>query len=112
MYTNLDRLIIAFMIMAVAGATAMLLMFLSKNCKVRSFCLYAVAVLGIYAMSISLRIFWPYYTGQLLIAVVLGAMSVGAMVLKRKGGEGSGIHTAARVMAALSCAGGLVNAFM
>jgi len=112
LYTNLDWLIIAFIILAAAGAAAVPLMFLSKNGRVKSFCLYTAAILGIYAMSVSIRIFWPYYTGQLLISLALGVMAVGAIVLKRQGGERSDYHMAANVMATLSCTAGLLNAFM
>ncbi len=112
MYTNLDWLIIAFMMLAVAGATAVLLMFLSKNSRNKAACLYVSAVLGIYVMTVSIRIFWPYYTGQLLIAVVLGLMAVGAVLLRRMGGERLGFHRAAHIMAALSCTAGMLNAFM
>ena len=112
MFTNLDWLIIMFIILAIAGIASVLLMFLSKNSNIKSFCLYTAAILGIYAMYVSIRIFWPYYTGQLLIAIALGVMSIGAIVLKRAGGERSDYHMAARVMATLSCTGGLLNAFM
>ncbi|MBR5292055.1 MAG: hypothetical protein IKU32_03970 [Clostridia bacterium] len=112
MYTNLDWLIIAVLFLSVVGTAAVLIMFLSKQERIKSFSLHAAAIIGICAAWAGTRIFWLNYTGQLLIALVLGAMSVAAIVLKHMSKERSGFHTASHVMAALSCIGGILNAFM
>jgi len=112
MITMLDFLVVAFMALAVAGLVAVLLMFVSKNKRVRSVSLYFAAALGLYAMYVSVRIFWPYYTGQLAIGIILGLVGAAAIVLARRAGEQGNTRMLARIMATVSCAAGLLNAAM
>ena len=109
--TLLDYLVVAFALLSAAGLISVLFMFLSKNKSVRSFCLYFTAALGIYACTISIRLFWPYFMGQLYLGLLLGILSVTAMLLwrKHKGQASQGV--AARIMASFSFIAGILNAF-
>ena len=112
MATFLDLLVIVFIFLALAGVSAILLMFLSKKAWVRKVCFYITVALGIYACSISVRVGWPLFMTQFAFGVALGAVSVAALILERLG-RGSGMKfQIAKILAALSLIFGIINAFM
>lgn len=112
MYTFLDLLIIVVMVLVAVSLLALALLFLSRNEKVRRVCLYVVAALGVYMGYVGTRINWPGFTSQVILAVVMALIAVGAVVVERlhKGQEKQ--FKLARAMAAVSLVVGMVNAFM
>ena len=64
-----------------------------------------------YAALISLRIFWPFYTGQAIIGVLIGLASLAAVVLERLSRGSKKRYLLARILAAASLVIGLFNAF-
>ena len=109
MLTFLDLLIVVFMVVAAAGLLAVSLMFLVRNKKVRKVCLYLAAALGIYTMTVAVRICWPEYFGQVVLGVILALAAVAAIVLERLSVKNEKLFLIARILAAV---GGIVNAFM
>lgn len=111
MLNSLDILVIAAMALVAVGLLALVLMFLVRNKRVKQVCLYIVAALGIYIATVSLRIFWLGFEGQMLLGLALGAVSIGAIVLERlsKGSEKKLLI--AQIMAAAALVLGIVNAF-
>ncbi len=111
MITFLDLLVVVFMALAAASLLAVCLMFLVRNIKVKKVCFYIVVALGLYACTISFRIFWPFFPMQLALGIVLGAMSIAALVIERLSKGDKKKFTIARIMAAVSLVVGIINAF-
>ncbi len=109
MNTMLDLLIIVVMALAAVSLAAMALMFLVRNEKVRRVCLYIVAALGIYLGYVGIRINYPGFYFQAVLAAVAALASVAAVVLSRGNGKR---FLAARVLAAVALVIGMLNAFM
>ena len=111
MNTFLDLLIVVVMALAAVSLVAMALMFLVKNKKVRRFCLYLVAALGVYMGYVGCRILWPGFLPQVLLAVAMALTAIGAVVLERlsKGCEKK--FRLARILASGALVIGMCNAF-
>jgi len=112
MLNNLDLMIIVFMVLAAAGLLALVLMFLSKNEKLNRVCTYIVAVLGLYASSIGVSIGWPYFMGQAVAGIALGAVAVAAIVFAAIAKDNVKKYKAARILAAVSLVLGMANGIL
>ena len=112
MITFLDLLIVVVMALCAVSLVAMALMFLVKNKKVKRFCLYLVAALGVYMGYVGCRILWPGFLPQAILAVAMALTSLGAVVLERlsKGSEKK--YLLAQVLASAALVIGMFNAFM
>ena len=112
MVTFLDLLVVVVMALCAVCLVAMALMFLVKNRKVKQICLYLVAALGVYMGYVGCRILWPGFLPQVILAVAMALVSIGAVVLERlsKGSEKK--FRLAQVLASVSLVIGMFNAFM
>ena len=112
MVTFLDLLVVVVMVLSAVSLVAMALMFLVKNRKVKQICLYLVAALGVYMGYVGCRILWPGFLPQVILAVAMALVSIGAVVLERlsKGSEKK--FRLAQVLASVSLVIGMFNAFM
>ena len=111
MLNSLDLTIIVVMAIMAVSLLALCLMFLVRNQRVRQICLYIVAALGVYVASVSVRIFWLGFEGQMLLGLALGAASIGAVVLERLSKGDDKKMRIARLVAAASLILGVANAF-
>lgn len=112
MTTMLDLLIIVVGMLAAAGLVSMALMFLVKNEKVRRGCLWIVAALGVYVGTVGLRIMWPMFTAQAVVAVLMALVSIGAILLERLSRNASKWFLGARIAASVALVVGMLNAFL
>ncbi len=112
MDTFLDLLIVVVMALAAASFLATVLMFLVKNRTFKRVCFYIVVALGVYIGTVGMRILWPGFGAQVLLAVVLGLVSIGALILERMSGESKGKFLTAQILASASLVIGMFNAFM
>jgi len=110
MLNYLDLLVIVSMALVAASLLALCLMFLVKHKRVKQVCLYIVTALGLYAAYVGLQIGWPYFMGQAVAALILGAVSLGAVVLERLSKGDDKKLLIARLMAAGGLILGIVNA--
>ena len=112
MNTFLDLLIVVVLSLLAVGALAMILMFLVKKEKVRKISFWIVALLGIYIGSVGVRIMGLGFLGQAMLAVLMGLVSIGAIVLERlsKGSEKK--FLIARIMSCVALVVGMFNAFV
>ncbi len=112
MFTSLDLLIIAVMALAAAGMLSLALMFLVKNEKIRRICLGVVAALAVYMGYVGFRIHFPGFLPQMILAVVLGLVGIGAVVLAKVKKDDSKMLLTSRVMASVAMVAGMLNAFL
>jgi hypothetical protein len=112
MFTSLDLLIIAVMALAAAGMLSLALMFLIRNEKVRRICLSIVAALAVYMGYVGFRIHFPGFLPQMILALVLGLVGVGAVVLAKVKKDNKKVFLTARIMASVAMVAGMLNAFL
>lgn len=112
MITFLDLLILVALALMAAGLVAVSLMFLVKNKKVKQVCLWIVAALGVYTGYVGLRIMWPMFMGQAVLAMLVALVSIGAVVLERLSKDNQKMFLTAQIAAAAAMVLGMVNAFM
>ena len=111
MYTSLDLLIIVVMALAAASLLALVLMFLIKNKRARQVCLYTVAALGLYMGYVGIRIHYPGFLPQMLLAGVLALTAIGSVVLERLSKDDHKKFLIARILASVALVAGMLNAF-
>ena len=112
MVTFLDLLVVVVMVLCAVSLVAMALMFLVKNKKVKRFCLYLVAALGVYVGYVGLRIMWINSAAQSAFAVAMALISIGAVVLERLSKGSEKRFLLAQFLASASLVTGMFNAFM
>ena len=112
MNTSLDLLILVVMVLAAVSLVAMVLMFLVKNKVVKRICLYLVAALGIYVGYVGLRILWPMFLGQSVIAVLVAMIAIGSVVLERLGCNHRKLFLIAQILASAALLVGMLTAFV
>lgn len=110
MVTFLDLLILVSMGLIAAGMLSLVLMFLVRNKKVQKVCFWIAAALGVYIGSVGIRINWPGFYGQAVLAGALMLVSVAALVLERLRKDDEKMFLHARIAAAASLVIGIVNA--
>lgn len=112
MDTFLDLLFVVVLTLAAVSLVAMVLMYLVKNRTVKRVCLYLVAALSIYMGYVGLRILWPGFPGQCIIAVLVALTGIGALALERLGRNSRKKFLLAQIMASLALITGMLNAFV
>lgn len=112
MITFLDLLIIVSMVLIAGSLLSVVLMFLVKNRKVRQVCLWIAAALGVYVAYVGLRINWPEFYGQAVLAAAMGLVSAGSVVLSLARRDNERVFLAARIAAAAALVIGVVNALL
>lgn len=113
MTTFLDLLIVVFMVLAALSLLALALMYLVKNTTVKKICFYIVAALGIYCCYVGIRVMWlSSFYGQLTIAVLMGILSVAALVVGILSKDNKRMFLIARIMATVALIVGMINAFV
>lgn len=112
MITFLDLLVVVVMVLCAVSLVAMALMFLVKNKKVKRFCLYLVAALGVYMGYVGFRIMWVNSLVQTGLALALALVAIGAVVLERlsKGSEKKFLLS--QILASVALIIGMFNAFL
>ena len=111
MNTFLDLLILVVMVLAAVSFVAVVLMFLVKNKIVKRICLYLVAALGIYMGYVGLRILWPMFLGQSIIAVLAAMAAIGSVVFERLSRGNKKLFLTAQLVATAALLVGMFNAF-
>ena len=112
MFTFLDLLIVVSLVLIAASLLALVLMFLIKNKTVKRVCFYIATALNLYVAYVGIRINWPEFFGQAVLAVVLAVVSVGAVVLERVKKDDEKMFLFARITSAAALAIGVVNALL
>ena len=112
MMNFLDLLVIVFMVLVVSSLLALSLMFLVRNERVKKICFYIVAVLGVYAASIGIRIGGSLFPVQTTIGIVVGLVSVAAIVVTLMRNRSEKTFKIAQAMAAVALVVGVINAFI
>lgn len=110
--TFLDLLILVSMVLIAASLLSVVLMFLVKNRKVRQVCFYIVVALGLYAGTVGIRINWPYFYGQAVIAGLMMLLSIGALVLSLVRKDDEKLFLFSRIAASAALIIGVVNALL
>lgn len=112
MITFLDLLIIVSMVLIAASLLSVVLMFLIRNKKVQRVCFYIAAALSLYIAYVGIRINWPDFYGQAVLAVVLALVSIGSVVLERVKKNNDKIFLITRIAAAAALVIGVINALL
>lgn len=112
MITFLDLLIIVSMVLIAASLLSVVLMFLIRNRKVQRVCFYIAAALSLYIAYVGIRINWPDFYGQAVLAVVLALVSIGSVVLERVKKNNDKIFLITRIAAAAALVIGVINALL
>ena len=110
--TSLDLLVFVFAALAAVGLLSVTSMFLAESNRFKTAAFYVTAVLGLYACSICLRIYWPDFMFQSVAGMILGALGLFAMVIEFAGRKNRTQFLATRGMAAVSMVGGIFNALI
>jgi len=110
MFTFLDLLVIVSMLLIAASLVSLVLMFLIRNKTVRRVCFYLAVALSVYIGFVGVRINWPGFTGQAVLAVVMALISAAALVLERVRKNDEKWFLAARIAAAAALVIGTANA--
>ena len=110
MTTFLDLLVVVGLSLAAVSAVSVALMFLVKNRRVQQVCLWLVCALSLYVGTVGLRILWPGFLGQAVIALLAALAGIGAFVLERLSKDCEKRFLIARILAAVSLIVGLLNA--
>lgn len=110
MITFLDLLILVSMVLIAAGMLSLALMFLVRSKKVQRVCFYVAVALGVYIGTVGIRINWPGFYAQAVLAAAMMLLSIGALALERirKGDEKMFLY--ARIAAAAALVVGILNA--
>ncbi|MBQ4641054.1 MAG: hypothetical protein IJB47_00350 [Oscillospiraceae bacterium] len=112
MITFLDLLIIVSMVLIAASFLSLVLMFLIRNKKVQRVCFYIAVALSLYIGYVGIRINWPGFYGQVVLAAVLVLVSIGALVLERVKKNDGKMFLYARIAASAALVIGTVNALL
>ena len=112
MNTFLDLLILVVMVLTAVSLVAVVLMFLVKNKVVKRICLYLVAALGVYMGYVGLRILWPMFLGQSVIAVLAAMTAIGSVVLERLSRGNRKLFLIAQILATAALVVGMINALI
>lgn len=112
MSTFLDLLIVVVMALLAVSLVLVALMFLVKNRKVKRACFYAVAALGVYLGTVGVRILWPGFMPQVILAVALAMTSIAALVLHLRKKDNEKLFLYARIAASVALVVGFFNAFL
>ena len=113
MFTSLDLLIVAFMVLAALTLLSICLMFLLKNKRAKNVFFYIVTALGLYVSSIGLRIgLSGLFAEQIGIGVLAALMGSGTFVLERMSKGDEKKLKIARIISAAALGLGMLNAFM
>jgi len=113
MFTSLDILVIAFMVLTALTLLSLCLMFLLKNKIAKTVCFYVVSVLGLYIASIGLRIgIGGWFTAQIAVGALVPLMIIGAVVLERVSKGNEKLLRIARILSAAALVIGFLNAIL
>lgn len=110
MITFLDLLILVSMALIAAGMLSLVLMFLVRNKKVQKVCFWIAVALGVYIGTVGIRINWPGFYGQAVLAGAMMLVSVAALILERLRKDDEKMFHYARIAAAAALVIGIVNA--
>lgn len=112
MITFLDLLIIVSMVLMAASMLSVVLMFLIRNKTVQHVCFYIAAALSLYIGYVGIRINWPGFFSQAVLAAALALVSVAALVLVLLKKNDDRMFLYARIAAAAALVIGIVNALL
>ena len=113
MFTTLDLLVVAFLVLTAATLCALSLMFLLKNSKAKKVFFYIACGLGLYlswgGLSMGLL---GMFTEQIVIGLLTAVMCVASFAVERIGKGNEKMFLAARIVSAAALVLGMANAFM
>ena len=112
MLTFLDLLVVVFVGMSALSLLAICFMFLVRKPTLRKISFYLVVAFGIYASTVGLRINGFMFPLQTAIAVILGLLSIAALILERLSKGNKRKYLIARILAAAALIAGMLNAFI
>lgn len=112
MVTFLDLLVVVSMVLMASSFLSLLLMFLVKNKKVQRVCFYISVALSLYVSYVGFRINGLGFFEQAILAVLLGLVSIGAVVLERVKKNDDKMFLTARLATLGALVIGLINALM
>lgn len=112
MLTSLDLLLLVSLVLIAAAFLSLVLMFLVRNQTIRRVCFYIAVALSLYIGYAGVRINWPDFSHQAILAVVLALISVGAFVLERSKKNNDKVFLYARIAAGAALIAGAVNALL
>ncbi len=113
MFTSLDLLVVAFMILAALTLLSICLMFLIRNRIVRRVFFYIVSALGLYISWVGFRIgIGGLFYIQIAVGILTALMFIGAFVLERVSRGNRVIFLIARIVSAAALAVALLNAII
>ena len=112
MFTFLDLLIVVSMVLIAGSLLALVLMFLIRNKTAQRVCFYLAVALSVYIGYVGVRINWPEFYTQAVLAVVLVLVSLGALVLERLKKNDDKMFLVSRIAAAAALVIGVANALL
>ena len=110
MINSLDLLVLVFVGMSLVSVLAICMMFLMKNRLVKRISLCFLAAQGMMLSLINSRIMSVSFPFELAAGWILGAAALASLPLEFLG-KSSRTHLIARIMAAVSVIGALLNTF-
>lgn len=113
MFTSLDLLVVAFMILAALTLLSICLMFLIRNKTVQRIFFYIVSALGLYICWVGFRIgLGGLFYVQIAVGILAAFMIIGAFVLERVSRGNRVMFLIARIVSAAALALALFNAIL
>ncbi len=113
MFTSLDLLVVAFMILAALTLLSICLMFLIRNRIVRKVFFYIVSALGLYISWVGFRIgIGGLFYVQIAVGILTAMTIIGAFVLERVSRDNKVMFLIARIVSAAALGVALLNAII
>lgn len=112
MMNSLDLLVIAFMIMSVISILAVIAAFLFRNEKIKKAAVYFLSIWGLIVCWANVNMQPGYMFGEIALALGFGLLGIIALLLQLTGKKVPKSALIARILAAVSVVGGMIDAFM
>lgn len=112
MFTFLDLLLVVGMVLIASSLLCLVLMFAIRNKTVKRVFFYITVGLGLYIGYVGARINWLDFAGQMVIAVLLALVGVGALVLSLVRKNDDKAFLIARLMSGAALIAGVANALL
>ncbi len=111
MLDSLSLLLITFAVMSVVSVVGVILLFLVKNEKVKHGLFYFLAVWGMIISYCNVRSNPPYMGGQIILALVFGALSVAALLIQLCV-KNENKEKFTKILVVISVVAGMIDCFM
>ncbi len=111
MLDALSLLVIAFVVMSVVNVIGVALLFLLKKEKLNKGIFYFLAVWGMIISYCNVRSIPPYMTGEIILALLLGLLSVAALLIQLCM-KNEKRNIIAKALVTISVVAGMIDCFM